>query len=199
MDNLMSPVKCGCPIMINHYGCSCKCRLCRKGTNKDDSDKNRKNNYYYRYHFICFECRIGKKSDYMPVVSPTADPDDKNFTSKKVETLPSIFVNNYSDIIKCSKCHNPIFVAGYDTKIPKQKNIKEWKILQEVLVNFDIHFDKMKEIYKLSCKPYMKCNVYYKNNLFNYCHYSGYNEKRVGWFPKRIQDIEQYLYDFYLI
>jgi hypothetical protein len=124
---------CGHPENFYHYGCSCDCRLCRRKET-------------FRYHLVCFDCRIGYKSNSVTSFKKRSDPDDKISTtlnSIQSDDLPTAYLNvnlnNYMNTfcpdIKCRSCSSPIYVGGFDLRTPKHKDIKEWNKLKELLLN----------------------------------------------------------------
>ena len=89
MDNLMSKVKCGCPT-IEHYGCSCNCRLCRKGTYKNHSDKNIQKKSFVDHIHAASKLNI-------PVIVHSRDAENDTFDIIKSEKKNS----NFQALIHC--------------------------------------------------------------------------------------------------
>lgn len=136
---------------IEHYGCSCNCRLCRKKET-------------YRYHLVCFECRESYKSNSVSKIRERkCDPNDKifetyNINHDKYSKNPvrlnielSGYINKYCEYVKCRTCHNPIFVGGFDLRCPPKKNIKEWKKLKNFLTSEDTYKKTEKTIFMSMC------------------------------------------------
>ncbi len=170
-----------------HYGCNCSCRLCRKGA------KTTKMQKYYPPHLICFKCRLERKGLANNVKS-RSDPDDCSI----IFSNHFISINKFSDEIKCSKCNNNMFVAGYDLRIPKYKNIKEWEILEEILTNKEFYYNKILEDLDVKDRiRFLRLSKSWKHSfeskIFNFCPNTNY---QIKWFPKNKKQIIDFIREF---
>lgn len=115
----------------NHYGCSCNCHYCRKGSNSSKISE------YYRFHLVCFNCKIGYKTQYPMYVGGTrSDPDESEYYSVYKHNL-YYSLNKFTEDVCCRTCNKPLYVASLDFKIPK-KNSKQWLKLQKEVELFGV-------------------------------------------------------------
>lgn len=128
----------------NHYYCLCGryeneriCHYCRKQEN------------FYRRHYICLTCCIGWKSKHEIILKPSIDGGQ----------LQEYDTNCYAGA-RCRNCSEDALEVGRDFRVPKQTDKKSWKELKHSK-------DDMKEKYTYNCGQRKGESLYEKRSLKN--------------------------------
>ena len=127
----LNPIHSACDCRDIHFEKHRMCRLCRPKARP------------YRFHFVCFNCRRGWKQMDSNYFHGRRNIDCCfNCEDTILPINPCLWMNRFCEEIHCSKCHFDVFVAGYDLRIPKHNNVKEWKLLEKTLttIQLDVTF-----------------------------------------------------------
>lgn len=129
------------------YNCCCKCEQyngdCRycdlqcngsrrmKITGNIEHNKYIDYDYDYPNHYICFKCRIGWKS---AEKYPHDDRRERGLITKK-QLANEYYDKHDTDKIACYKCGTKGYLVGKNLRIPKKNKVKEWKLLEKLVVH----------------------------------------------------------------
>lgn len=130
----MSCLNCG-------YNCCCtcdkprgECRLCNIQCELVGRVQAIDPDYIYPDHYVCFKCRRGWKS---------SDRYPHNTSCITLQELRNYPYNVRK--CRCSQCGDLGQKVGKNLKIPKRKKVKDWKLLEKIVVDSYNDLEKTEE------------------------------------------------------
>lgn len=178
-----------------------------------------------RFHFICFQCQIGYKQ-YVPYnvvenwscsieinnnFDPTntheesyderkGDPPEYKVKHKLLSPCHCFYsqdeLNTLCENILCSKCNHPLFIAGFNFRVPKASNKRQWNICKEILLNLEYYFNKHFHKYKRFYCGYIFRGIRFDDFRSDYMSECMNQQKDVYIhipFPNLMEEIDEYM------
>lgn len=116
------------------HNCCCKCYLKHCHTCRRDICMND----LYNYHYVCFNCKLGWK-----IVLGNRGTHDDTVNNAPIYRGWKYENKNISDATRCRKCKKEGINMGWNFRLPKKSDTKNWKLVEYITKNTYIDLEKM--------------------------------------------------------